>query len=124
MSQIEDELEELGYQIFAITPSLPMRNRKLVDESGYRYTLLSDPELSLTQSFGLVWHMSDEQTAQYKQYGIDLEKESGQKHHNLPVPAAYLVNTEGVVEFAYVNPEYKTRISSDVLLAAARAAVD
>lgn len=114
----------MGYRIFAITPSLPAKNQQLLDESGYRYTLLSDPKLQVAAEFGLVWHVSDEMVKRYLGYGIDLEKDSGQVHHNLPVPAAYLIGTDGKVDFAYVNPDHTTRVSSDVLLAAARAAVE
>lgn len=64
--------------------------------------------------------MSDEQVAQYQEYGIDLEEASGQTHHVLPVPAVYFVSAEGKVLFQYVNPDYRVRLEPEILLAAAR----
>jgi len=124
VSQIESQSEEMGLRIFAITPSRPLHNHELLEKTGYHYTLLSDSELSIAEAFGLAWHVPDEQVAKYEQYGIDLEQDSGNQSHNLPVPAAYLVGKDGKVDFAYVNPDYKTRISNEVLLAAAKAAVE
>jgi peroxiredoxin len=54
------------------------------------------------------------------QHGIDLEAASGEKHHELPVPAVFLVATNGVIQFEYINPDYSVGAHPDVLLAAAR----
>lgn len=52
---------------------------------------------------------------------MDLEQASGRQHHILPVPAAFIIDTQGVIKFKYVNSDYKVRINADVLLAAAKA---
>ena len=56
-------------------------------------------------------------------YGIDLEEASGYDHHLLPVPAVFVIDPEGVIDFQYVNPDYRARLDPNVLLAAARAAL-
>ena len=39
----------------------------------------------------------------------------------LPVPAVFFVGgTKGLIEFEYVNPDYRVRLSPDLLVAAAR----
>ncbi|MGH2569205.1 MAG: hypothetical protein ACRDGA_12785, partial [Bacteroidota bacterium] len=60
----------------------------------------------------------------YKTINIDLEDASGESHHLLPVPAVFIVGTDGVIRFSYVNPNYRVRIDPDVLLAAAKAAFE
>jgi peroxiredoxin len=35
----------------------------------------------------------------------------------LPVPSVFIVDTSGKIAFEYINPDYKTRISADLLLA-------
>ena len=59
-------------------------------------------------------------TVQYLDYEIDLEAQSGDSHHLLPVPAAYLVSPEGHIEFSYVAPDYTKRIDKSLVLAAAK----
>ena len=67
---------------------------------------------------GLGYVVDEETVEKYKGYGIDLEKSSGETHHILPVPAVYLVDQSGLIKFSYVNPNYKVRLESGVLLAA------
>jgi peroxiredoxin len=64
--------------------------------------------------------LDDQTLAEFKKYNIDVEEASGQKHHMLPVPAVFLVATNGLVQFEYVNPDYKVRLDPDLLLAATR----
>lgn len=123
MAQIEAELHELGYQILAVSPDRPSEAEATfvkLEQPGY--TVLSDSDMSIAQAFGLAYRMSDANVEKYREYGIDLEKSSGEDHHLLPVPAAYVV-TGGVVRFAYVNPDHRIRVDADVLLAAAKAAM-
>ncbi|RKZ13025.1 hypothetical protein DRQ32_02445 [bacterium] len=124
MSGIESELIEMGYQILAIGPSLPVKVIEQVAEHGYHYQLLSDGKLRVADEFGLLWRMTDPMLKMYEDYGIDLEAESGEDHQMLPVPAAYIIGIDGIIDFAYVNPDHRTRISAPVLLAAARAAIE
>ena len=65
--------------------------------------------------------MDEELVEKYLQWNIDLEKASGENHHVLPAPATYIIGKDGVINFAYVNPNYKVRLHPDVLLAAANA---
>ena len=39
----------------------------------------------------------------------------------MPVPAAFVIGTDGIIDFQYLNPDYKVRVDPDVLVSAARA---
>ncbi len=74
--------------------------------------------MELAAAFGLAFHMADEMVELYlTQYNIDLEKASGQKHHNLPVAAVYILNSDGTIRFAHTNADHTTRLSNEELLA-------
>ena len=85
------------------------------------YTVYSDSALSATRVFGLAFRVDDELNERYLSHDIDLEKASGENHHVLPAPATYIIGTDGIINFAYINPDYKVRLHPDVLLAAATA---
>ena len=75
--------------------------------------------------FGLAFRVDEALVDRYKtEYGIDLEAASGRTHHELPVPAAYIVDTSGKIRSDYVNPDYKVRIDPQKLLLQARAALE
>jgi peroxiredoxin len=121
--QIEPKLLEMGYQILAVSADSPeyLSQSKQKHEMGY--TLLSDHSMKGAMALGLAWQVNADDLKMFKEYGIDLEKASGEKHHILPVPAAYIVGTDGKIAFAYVNPDYKIRVPATVLLEAARVAL-
>ena len=89
------------------------------------YHLLSDASSEIAQAFGIAFRADDKTYNRYLGMKlVDLEKASGYKHHNLPVPAVFIIGTDGVVAFQYVNPNYKVRLAPEVLVAAARAMPD
>jgi len=124
LNTIELELTGLGYQILAISPDKPAKISETRKKGEVGYTLLSDSKMEATKAFGLAFKVDDETVKLYKeQYKIDLEGDSGETHHLLPVPAAYVVSTSGNIKFSYSNPDYKVRVDVKDLLDAAKGAV-
>ena len=124
LQEAEEKIIEMGFQIIAISPDLPINLKEAADKNDLNYTLLSDSKLQFTQAMGLAFKMKESKVKIYKEkFDIDIEGASGETHHALPVPAAYLVDKKGLVHFSYVNPNYKTRIDPEILLVAATSLV-
>jgi len=121
LREIESKLTELGYQIVIISPDRPEKIQEFTAKTEYAYTLLSDSDLAAARAMGIAFQVSDEGFEMLNSYDLDIEDASGKKHHLLPVPSVFIVNTEGVILFEYVNPDYRVRIDSKTLLAAAEA---
>ncbi|MDR8393285.1 AhpC/TSA family protein [Aliifodinibius sp. S!AR15-10] len=119
LQQAQSKLTEMGYRILAISPDSPEYLQKSVSEHNLGYTLLSDSPMEVTSAFGLAYKVDQETVDRYKENGLDLANRSGYDHYLLPVPAVFLVDTNGMIRFQYVNPDYTTRINKNVLLTAA-----
>jgi peroxiredoxin len=117
----ETQLKEMGFNIWFISMDKPELLLESLNDPGIGYTIYSDSSLDATRAFGLAFRVDDELNKRYLTYNIDLEKASGEKHHVLPVPATYIIGTDGIINFAYINPDHKVRLHPDVLLAAAKA---
>ena len=115
------QLKAMGYQIIGVSPDSPAELKKTIGKNQLDYTLVSDSKAQLIDAMGLGFTVDDATLQRYKEYGIDLEKSSGETHHILPVPAVYLVDQSGLIKFSYVNPNYKVRLDGGVLMAAAKA---
>ncbi len=121
LAKSADELKAMGYQIIGVSPDSPAELKKTIGKNKLDYTLVSDSKAQLIDAMGVGFTVDTETLEKYKGYGIDLEKSSGERHHILPVPAVYLMDTSGLIKFSYVNPNYKVRLESSVLMAAAKA---
>ncbi|MDX1443056.1 MAG: peroxiredoxin-like family protein [Gammaproteobacteria bacterium] len=123
---IEEEIDAMGFdQLYLSADSPATLSRGLEGlEEPFDYTILSDNDLVAAKSFGIAFRVDDATVKKYRDYNIDLEAASGRDHHALPVPAVFIIDTHGLIRFAYVNPDYRFRLAPNVLLAAAEAALD
>jgi peroxiredoxin len=121
LRHIEKDVQALGFELIALSPDRPEELRKTLDKHQLGYTLLSDHTAAASQALGIAYRYSDAMLAKYKGYGIDLEQSAGATHHVLPVPAVFVVDAAGVIQFSYAHPDYRVRIPADVVLSAVRA---
>jgi len=75
--------------------------------------------MTASRAFRIAYKVDDATLKLLVQNRIDLQAASGEKHHQLPVPAVFLVAMNGVIQFEYINPAYTVRAHPIVLLAAA-----
>ena len=114
----------MGYQLVAISADRPAELQESREKHDLGFQLLSDSSMTAAVAFGLAWRMSDPMVEQYLSFGLDIESASGQPHHLLPVPAVFIVGTDGVIRFRYFNPNHRERLDTDALLAAARSGTE
>jgi len=117
---IQKNLKKLGYQIVAISADQPSELKKSLVKQDLGYELLSDSDAKASKAFGIAFQVDSAGTEKLRSFGIDIESASGNKEHILPVPAVFLVNKESKIDFSYVNPNYKIRLKSEIIKAAAR----
>ncbi len=119
----EGTLRARGYEVMFLSMDRPEILRTSlkddVENEVAKYTLLSDASANAAKAFRVAFRVDDDTYNKYKGFGIDLEAASGEKHHLLPVPAVYVIDHRGTVRFVYYNADYKVRLSTDKLLAAA-----
>ena len=114
---IEGKLLEYGVEIYAISPDRPELLAETSEAIQLSYTLLSDSSASAIRAFGLAFQVEQSLVDKYKNsYGIDLEADSGETHHLLPVPAYFLVNASGLIVDSHFDPDYKSRVKSTQVL--------
>ena len=120
LKKIEPQLIKLGYELLFLSADRPEILFSSLKEPDVRYTLLSDASMSAARAYHVAYHLDAAAMAKYGEYGVDLEAASGQSHHQLPVPAVFIIDRTGVIRFVYANPDYTVRITPDALLDAAQ----
>lgn len=126
LRNVDPQLAELGYDTLYLSADSPETLQAGLEspEDTFDYTVLADNDLDAAKKFGIAFRVDDETVKRYLEYNIDLEAASGRDHHALPVPAVFIVNADGRISFAYVNPDYRFRLHPDVLMVAARVALN
>lgn len=121
LRMIEDEFYNLGFSIYGISPDKPSKLIESKNKHNFKYHLLSDSKMTVTKAFGLAYQVDDDTVKMMKEkHNMDIEGDSGEKHHLLPVPAVYLVDSGGIFGFQYVNPDYTVRMDTHKLLQIAK----
>jgi len=120
LRNLKPELDRQKFQLIAISPDSPAKLNETLEKDELNYTLLSDSSAAAIEAFGIGFQLDDATYQKYQGFGVDLETYSGgAKHHVLPVSSVFVIDARGVIQFSYVNPNYKTRVP----LALVRAAV-
>lgn len=122
LAGIEDDLNKAGAQLLAISMDQPGKLKETPDRDKLHYRLLSDSDAAAAKAFGIAFKVDDATVEKYKGFGINLDAASGNDHHILPHPAVFIANTNGVIRFAHVNPDYKVRLEPQKILEAAKSA--
>ena len=120
LAGIEKDLLAAGVQLLAISMDQPSKLRETPDRDKLAYRLFSDTDAAAAKAFGIAFKVDDATVEKYKTYRIDLDAASGRSDHILPHPSVFVVSTNGVIRFAHVNPDYKTRLEPAKILEAVR----
>jgi peroxiredoxin len=83
-------------------PGWPIRH-------GLTFDLLSDLQNTVAREFGIVFHIEDEMQSVYDELGLDLPVWNDDAF-DLPVPATYVIDTNSVIQMAFVDPDYTRRL--------------
>lgn len=78
--------------------------------------MLYDAGNKVAESYGLVFTLNDGLKEIYKQFGIDLESQNGDGTWSLPVPATYVIKTDGTVAYHFADADYTKRLDPDEVI--------
>lgn len=121
-----NELGALGGRFVAVTGEVgglaeDMRRTLQLDAD-----VLCDIDHGLALELGLAFYLGDDLRQMYLDRGLNLSEVYGTDSWFLPIPATFVLDTQGIVRFAYSDPDFRARAEpGDVLaivsaLAAAR----
>lgn len=101
LAMVEKQVLDLGYQIIAVSPDDYKKLQSTSEKGDVKYQLLSDAKGELIQKIGIGFQSSSKLNSS----------------NILPVPTVMVVDKEGTIVFEYISPNYKERISEEMLLA-------
>jgi peroxiredoxin len=102
-------MQDLGASLVAISPEKPDHGIVATQKNDLTFPVLSDFGNKVARQFGIVFQIGQE----VKEFSInvfknDLALRNGEDSYELPAPATFVLDREGIVRFAQVDADYMT----------------
>jgi peroxiredoxin len=130
LSRVVPEIQGKGIDVLFLSGDRPellyssLKRETREDIEGLGYTILSDANVEAARALGIAFRAEDATIERYESRGTDIAGSSMKNAHALPVPAVFVIDTDGRITFSFVEADYKIRLPADRLLAAAMELVD
>lgn len=108
MQQELPDFKAAGASLLALTPELPDRSMSTAEKQKLEFEVLSDLNNEVARKYGVVFRLTDEVAAIYEEK-FGLSAYNGTDSNELPLAAAYVINTDGEIVYAFLDADYRNR---------------
>ena len=116
LQQALPDIRASGADLVAISPELPDKAMDTQARHALEFEVLSDVGNRVSEAFGLTFELPEQLRPIYTSIGIDIPAFNGDDSFVLPVPASYIVDSDGIIRHHFVNVDYTRRLEPDDLL--------
>lgn len=109
LQAVVPDIESAGASVVAISPQLEKYSKQVARKLNLTFNVLADKGNKAASAFGLVFTLPDELRGIYAKFGIDLERFNGDDSWTLALPGRFVLDQQGTVLSADVNPDYTKR---------------
>ena len=110
------EIAARGANLVAISPQTAPNSRKSQRDNKLEFPILSDVKSEVANAFGIRFALPDYLVGLYKSFKNDLPAFNDDPSWVLPMPARYVIGTDGIITYSEVNPDYTERPDPSELL--------
>ncbi|RWM26185.1 MAG: AhpC/TSA family protein [Mesorhizobium sp.] len=119
--EVQRQIAELGGQVVVIMPERRKFAKAMKAAVGAQFPFLIDMDNGYALSLNLAIWVGAEME-RLMGVGFDLPSYQGNSSWFLPIPATFIVGTDGIITDRFVDPDYRRRMDIDELIAALRRA--
>jgi len=109
----------------AISPQAPEYSLSMAEKHRLGFEVLSDAGNLVARRYGLVFSLAEPLRLLYKEtLGIELPTYNADKSYDLPMPGTFIVAPDGMIHYAFVDPDYTLRLEPAEILKSLRKIAD
>jgi peroxiredoxin len=119
IQSMQDSLQLLvdkGAYVIGVTPETATNVDKTIEKTHASFSIVQDKNYRIMKDYQVNYTVDDAILSKLNTYGVDLEKNNGNKDHMLPVPATYVIDPSGKIIFVHFDKDYTHRPSIKTLL--------
>ncbi|WP_339839322.1 peroxiredoxin-like family protein [uncultured Maribacter sp.] len=109
------EFKNAGATLLALTPELPDNSLSTSEKNNLEFTVLSDVGNTIGKEYGVVFTLTDDVASIYEA-GFGLHEKNGDESNELPLAATYVINTDAVITYAFLDADYRERAEASEIL--------
>jgi peroxiredoxin len=114
------EIEAAGAKLVGMAPEDPDHAQDTASRYANGIEILSDARNAVSERLGLVFSLAEALRPIYLGAGLDIPAYNGDDSFRLPVPATYIVGSDGIIEADFVNADYTRRMEPADIVALLR----
>jgi peroxiredoxin len=93
-----------------ISPQTTAHSRRFKEEKGLTMEILSDTDNRVGEKFGIVYTFTEQLKQAYLQLDINLEEYNTGDPWRLPLVSRYIIDREGIIQYAVINADHTIRV--------------
>ncbi|WP_394782324.1 peroxiredoxin-like family protein [Undibacterium sp.] len=118
LQQVLPQVHAAGANLLAISPQSAANSRKSLRNNELSFPILSDTHNDVAALFGIRFKLPDYLIDLYKSRKNNLPAFNGDDSWTLPMPARYVIGSDGIILYSEVNPDYTQRPEPQDMLTA------
>jgi len=116
LQEMHKQIAAAGASLVAISPQTQKHSYMTRDMHKLRFPLLSDAGNQVARQFGLMYRLSRELQAMYESIYTKLPGYNGDQSWELPLPATYIIQPDGIISYARVEADWRKRPEPEEVL--------
>ncbi len=109
LEEVVGDIEARGASLLAISQQSAENSRKSQRQNKLSFPILTDQSGDLAEQFGLRWTLQPYLIDVFKMFQVELPIFHKDDKWTLPMPARYVIDQDGTIAYAEVNPDYTRR---------------
>jgi peroxiredoxin len=109
------EIQQAGGQVIAISPELPDKTMTTKERHMLEFQVLSDTNNKVADRYKLAYTVPDYVVDHYD-LSSKLNAHNGDDENRLPLAVTYVIAKSGVVEYAFLDADYKSRATPEEII--------
>jgi peroxiredoxin len=122
LARAEEQIAAERRHIAAVVPDRQKFSAWLKSDAKAPFPILTDMDSGYAMSLDLAICVGDEMKQMMVSSGWDPSVSQGTDNWMLPIPATFIVGTDGIVTARFVDPDYRMRMAIEDMVAALRSA--
>jgi peroxiredoxin len=116
LANAQQRIQDQGARMVAIIPERAEYAAEMKTDANVRFPILSDIDNGYAMVLSLAIWVGQEMEEFMRSIGRDLPKYQGNDSWMLPIPATFVVGTDGRVKARFIDPDYRKRMAIEELI--------